>query len=97
MQVLSDSRLRSPASFMLFAGAVVSAAMVMFPPFSGIGGIEHAFVLSGPEWSQRLGEATRDLGLEPRIHWFALGVQLGVVWAITVGAMWFFSSPREDR
>lgn len=97
MQILTDARARSPASFMLYAGAVVSAAMVMFPPFNGITGIEHAFVFTGPEWSQHLGDAARDLGLEPRIHWLALGVQLGVVWAITLGGLWFLSSPREDR
>lgn len=97
MKTLPVSRPRSPTSFMVYVGGIVSAAMIMFPPFSGIGGIEHAFVLSGPEWSQHLGEAARELGLEPRIHWFALGVQLGVVWAITLGALWFFSSPREDR
>lgn len=96
MPIPFAARLRAPAPFMLFAGAIVSVAMALFPPFNGITGIEHAFVLTGPEWSQHLGDAARDLGLEPRIHWLALGVQLGVVWAITLGALWFFSSPRED-
>jgi len=60
------------------------------------GGVEHAFVLIGPEWARRLGEAAGDRGFEARIHWLGLGVQLGAVRAITLGAMWLLSSPRED-
>lgn len=67
----------------MYVAAVLTVVIVLFPPFTSIDGTEYAFVLTGPEW-------TRLSGLTPRIYWAALGVQLGTVWALALGARWFF-------
>ena len=71
-------------AFALYVAVVLTIVMVLFPPYTSINGTEYAFVLTGPEW-------TRLSGLTPRLHWAALLVQLGTVWAIALGARWFFS------
>ncbi|MBA2244114.1 MAG: hypothetical protein H0W11_04100 [Gemmatimonadetes bacterium] len=77
------------ASFIVYVTVVLTAVLVLFPPFTSLNGIEHAFVLTGPEWSRGMGMLGEELGLRARIHWAALLVQLGAVWAIALGARWF--------
>jgi hypothetical protein len=69
----------------LYAALLLTAVMVLFPPFTSLGGTEYAFVLTGPAWSQAMGSVGRELGLEARLHWPLLCVQLGVVWAAALG------------
>lgn len=83
------------ASFILYAAVVLTAAMTAFPPFTSVAGTEYAFILTGPEWSRGLQETGQDLGLTAHIYWGALAVQLATVWALALGAAWFFgSTPR---
>ena len=80
------------SSFILYVAFVLTIAMGLFPPFLGVGGTEHAFVLTGPEWSRAMGAAARELGLTARVHWIALAIELGAIWAIALGGRWFFGT-----
>ena len=71
------------AAFVVYVALVLTAAMVLFPPFTSVNGTEYAFLFTGPE-------GVRLAGLTPRIYWAALFVQLGTVWAVALGARWFF-------
>ena len=79
------------AAFAVYVALVLTVAMVLFPPFTSVNGTEYAFLLTGPE-------GVRLAGLTPRLHWAALLVQLGAVWAIALGARWFFGrQPPEPK
>jgi hypothetical protein len=80
--------------FVIYVAVVLTLAMLAFPPYTSLYGVEYAFVLRGPEWSYIMGESGVDLGLTARIYWAALGVQLGAVWAIALGAKWFLAAQR---
>jgi hypothetical protein len=82
------------AAFAIYVAAVLTVAMVLFPPFTSFNGTEYAFVLSGPEWSRSMQAAGAELGLSARIYWPALLLQLAVVWAVALGARWFLGEPR---
>jgi hypothetical protein len=75
--------------FIVYVAVVLTLAMVLFPPFTSMYGTEYAFVLRGPEWWNVVSDSGADLGLTARIYWAGLGVQLGLVWAIALGASWF--------
>lgn len=79
------------AGFIVYVTVVLTVVLVLFPPFTSMNGTEHAFVLTGPEWSRSMGHLGEELGLRARIHWVALLVQLSAVWAIALGARWFLS------
>jgi hypothetical protein len=83
------------ADFLVFAAVVVTFALMIFPPFTSLHGTEYAFVLTGPEWSRRIGALGPELGLDARIHWPALLVQLGALWALALGARWFLLRPAR--
>jgi hypothetical protein len=80
-------------SFILYTVAVLTGVSVLFPPFTSLSGTEYAFVLTGPEWSHRLGPVGAELGLKARIHWAALGVQLAALWTLALGARWLVARP----
>lgn len=79
------------ASFVLYVAIVLTIAMVLFPPFTSLNGTEYAFLLTGPEWTRLMRTMDSDLGLAARPHWILLSVQLTTVWAIALGARWFFA------
>lgn len=83
----------NPAAFAVYVAAVLTLVIGLFPPFVSLGGMEYAFVLTGPEWSRAMGVVGTELGLEARIHWPLLLVQLGAVWAIALGARRFLVAP----
>ncbi len=83
-----------PPAFIIHVTAVLTVAMLLFPPFVSVGGTEYAFVFTGPEWSRAMGVFGEELGLTARIHWEALIVQLGALWAIGLGARWFLTERR---
>jgi len=83
------------ADFLVFTAIVVTVVLVLFPPFTSLHGTEHAFVFTGPEWSRRIGALGPELGLSARIHWPALLVQLGGLWAVALGARWFLLRPAR--
>ncbi len=85
-----------PASFVVYVAAVLTVAMALFPPFTSLGGTEYAFVLTGPEWARAMGAVGTDLGLEARLHWPLLLVQLAAVWAIALGAKRYLV-PHPER
>jgi hypothetical protein len=82
------------ARFILFVAAVLTMVSLLYPPYTSLNGIERAFLLTGPEWSQRIGGLGESLGLRPRLYWAGLFIQLGAVWAIAIGAR-FFLMPRQ--
>lgn len=82
----------SPARFVLYVAGVATIVMLLFPPFTSFTGIEYAFLLTGPEWSSRMGTLGESLGLTARVHWIALLVQIAALWAIALGATWFFGT-----
>lgn len=84
-----DRLASNSALFILYVAAVLTVAMVLFPPFASLNGTEYAFVLSGPIWSSNMGALGENLGLTARIHWALLVVQLGAVWAIALGGKFF--------
>ncbi len=88
--------LGAPA-FIVYVTAVLTVAMVLFPPFVSLNGTEYAFVLTGPEWSRAMGSFGEEMGLSARIHWEALSVQLGALWAIGLGARWFLTDRGSGR
>ncbi|HSJ62498.1 MAG TPA: hypothetical protein VK922_01210 [Gemmatimonadaceae bacterium] len=77
----SDAR---PAVFIYVAG-VLTAAMLIFPPFTGLRGLEYAYLLTGPELARGMSDLAVQLGLGPRIHWPALLVQLAILWTLALG------------
>lgn len=81
---------RRIAGFVLYVALVVTVVMLLFPPYTSFNGTEYAFLLTGPEWSRRIGALGDGLGLVARVHWIALVVQIAAVWAIALGATWFF-------
>lgn len=83
------------ARFILFVAAVITVASFLYPPFTSFSGVERAFVLTGPEWSRRMGDLGENLGLTPRLHWGGLLVQLGALWAIAIGARVFLRAPNR--
>jgi hypothetical protein len=89
------------APFIVYVAVVLTVVMALFPPFVSLNGTEYAFFLTGPEWSRQMGSFGESLGLTARIHWIALAVQLGALWAIALGARWFFEQEaapgREAR
>lgn len=78
--------------FVTYVTGVLTVVMLLFPPYTSLNGTEYAFLLTGPEWSRAMGAVGAELGLTARIHWIALGVQLGAVWAIALGARWFLGT-----
>jgi hypothetical protein len=89
------------ARSVFYAASALTLVLLLFPPFTSMNGTEHAFVLTGPEWSRSLGALGSDLGLEARIHWMALLAQLAALWAVALGATsWFrpaLGAPRPSR
>jgi hypothetical protein len=83
------------ASFVAYVAVVLTIARVLFPPFTSLNGTEYAFVMTGPEWSRALALTAAELGLRAQIHWAALLVQIAVVWAIAVGALWCLRGPKS--
>lgn len=81
-------------AFILYLAGVLTVVMLLFPPFVSLNGTEFAFVLTGPEWSRALGGLGDTLGLSARIHWVALCVEIGALWAIALGAVWCFGGER---
>lgn len=81
------------ARFAVFVAAVLTVVMLLFPPFMSIGGVEYAFVLTGPEWANRAGALVTELGLSMVIHWPRLVVQIGAVWAVAFGAWRYLPGP----
>lgn len=75
-------------SFLIGVAAGLSIAMLLFPPFVSVSGTEYAFVASGPAWTRQLRGLDGELGLSARIHWLALGTQLGLVWTLAGLAGW---------
>lgn len=84
------------ASFIMYVAAVLTAVIVLFPPFTGVGGSERAFLFTGPGWSRAIGLLGEELGLAARIDWIALIVQVGALWAIALGARRLLT-PRSGR
>lgn len=74
------------APFIVYVAAVLTVAMILFPPFTSLGGTEYAFALTGPEWARAMGDVGADLGLGARLYWPLLVVQLAALWAIALGA-----------
>lgn len=96
MNTSSATDATSPlAHFIIYVCVVLSLLMVLFPPFSSLNGTEHAFLLSGPEWSRDMRPLADQLGLTARIDWIALAAQLLTVWAIGLGAVWFLGRSRS--
>ena len=91
----SDAARMGAPAFIVYVTVVLTVVMVVFPPFVSLNGTEYAFVLTGPEWSRAMGAFGEDLGLTARIHWEALSVQLGALWAIGLGARWFLTDRRR--
>lgn len=85
------------ARFVVYVAVVLTLLMLLFPPFTSLNGTEYAFVATGPEWSQAMGAVGAELGLTARIHWIALGVQLGALWAIALGAWGFLGRQPAAR
>lgn len=83
MKLLRPPREHPRLAFYL--ALLLTAAMVLFPPFTSLGGTEYAFVLTGPAWSQAMGAVGSELGLGARLHWPLLLVQLAVLWAAALG------------
>lgn len=83
------------AAFIVYVAAVLTAAMVLFPPFTSLGGTEYAFVLTGPEWARAM-EAVGP-GFGARLHWSLLLIQIAMVWAIALGARRHFARPGAER
>lgn len=83
------------AVFVVYVSAVFTGVLLLFPPFTGINGIEHAFFLTGPQWAVAAGSFAADLGLTASVHWIALIVQIAAIWAIALGAIWFFGSTER--
>lgn len=83
------------AGFIFYLGVVATAAMLLFPPFTTLSGREFAFVLTGPEWMRSLDAAGTNIGTIARIDWFALVGQLGVVWLVIGGGLWFLGGSRS--
>ncbi|CAN5696548.1 hypothetical protein BH23GEM7_BH23GEM7_26070 [soil metagenome] len=81
------------ASFIVYVAVVLTVVRMLFPPFTSLNGTEHAFVLTGPEWSRSMGILGEELGLRARVDWIALSVQLAALWAIALGAKWFLGRP----
>jgi hypothetical protein len=79
--------------FAIYAAAVISVVMALFPPHTSPAGVEYAFVATGPEWSRQLSPVAESLGITPRIHWSALLVQYAAVWALALGSARFRSGP----
>lgn len=84
-----------PARFARYAALLLTAVMVLFPPFTSLGGTEYAFVLTGPAWSQAMGAMGSDLGLEARLHWELLAVQLAMLWLTTLTFACLRTAPSE--
>jgi hypothetical protein len=84
------------ARFILFVAAVLTVVSLLYPPYTSLNGIERAFLLTGPEWSQRIGGLGESLGLRPRLYWVGLFIQLGAVWAIAMGARFFLLPGRPS-
>ncbi len=78
-------------AFIIYVTAVLTVVMLLFPPFVSLSGTEYAFLLTGPEWSRAMGAFGEEVGLTARVHWEALIVQLGALWAIGLGARWFLT------
>jgi hypothetical protein len=95
----SDRDTASPAmaGFAVYMAAVLTVAMALFPPFTSVNGTEYAFVATGPEWARHLGAVGEGLGVTARIHWTALGVQVGTLWAIALGARWYLTPGARAR
>ncbi len=84
------------AGFIFYLGVVATATMLLFPPFTTLSGREFAFVLTGPEWLRSLDAAGTNIGTIARIDWFALFGQLGVVWLVIAGGLWFVGGSKSD-
>lgn len=84
------------AKFVIYVAVVLTTVMVLFPPFTSLSGTEYAFILSGPEWSRRMANLGTQLGLEVRIYWALLLMQLLVVWAIAFGAYRFLARAPQS-
>lgn len=90
----ADPAERAPlVRFIVYSAFVLSLLTIVYPPFTSINGTEYAFVLTGPEWSRRIGQVGQDLGLSARIDWTALLVQLTGLWALALGARWYLGRP----
>lgn len=85
------------AAFVVYVAVVLTAAMVLFPPFTSLSGTEYAFVLTGPEWARAMEAIGADAGFGARLHWPLLLIQIGTVWAIALGARRHFARPRDER
>lgn len=79
------------AHFIVYIGVVLTIVSVLFPPFASMNGTEYAFLLTGPEWARSLSAFGADLGIVARIDWFALLVQLSVLWLVVLGGWWFLA------
>lgn len=86
-----------PASYIIYVAAVLSIAMILFPPFTSLSGTEYAFLLTGPGWLTSLAPTGADLGVGAHIYWSALLVQLGTVWALALGARWFLRQATPSQ
>lgn len=89
MNVPSSSPSPRTTAFVLYVAVVVTAVMVLFPPFTSFNGTEYAFLLTGPEWARRMTTGGGP-GLGVRLYWSLLLVQIGAVWALALGVRWFF-------
>jgi hypothetical protein len=84
-QVPSD---RAPklAPLIVCLAVALTVVMVLFPPYTSLGGTEYAFALTGPEWVRAMGDIGADLGLSARLHWPLLFTQFAAVWSTALGA-----------
>ncbi len=81
------------ARFFSYVAGVLTVFMLLFPPYATFNGTEYAFLLTGPQWSSRLGVLGEHLGMAPHIHWLQLTAQLAVLWAIALGARRYLTPP----
>lgn len=92
---------RLPATkpaFILYIASVLTLGMALFPPFTSLSGTEYAFALTGPEWARMMDAMGADLGLEARLDWPLLLIQLVALWTIVLGATrWLLRLPRPPR
>lgn len=83
--------------FVIYLGVVVSIVMLLFPPFSSLNGTEYAFILNGPAWAAGMQDVAAQLGLTTQILWPMLLVQLGALWAVALGAVWFLRQADSSK
>lgn len=69
---------------LIWIAIATTAVLVLFPPFTSIGGTEHAFILTGPAWARRMDALGGEPGLRAHIHWTALAVRVTAVWLVVI-------------